>query len=218
MTRLPVESRLCVDRPDLPEYELNRACPVTGEVTGLEAHHIWRRSAGYPSWWVELPDGEVVGNRIMLSSQAHYRVTINKARIVFDNTVFYWEENGERTALRWQPPTMHRRKQDTVKHEYIYDSDGVLGPTFPQEHSIEPGHDCPTCRRRVPLPKKPSSPKTKVFSTRVPIDDVDTFREILGAAAEHSGLKAKAYHEYNTLLVGLTLILQATKEDLPDVG
>src|SRR4051812_26023205 len=159
MTRLPHESRLVIDRPDLPEYELNQACPITGEVTGLENHHLWPRSFGTKSWWVELPDGEVVGNRIRLSSQAHYRVTINKARIVFENTVFYWEENGEREPLRWQPPTMHRRKaaEALIEREENAERRQLESVRAIEAHPVEPGHDCPTCQRRVPLPKKATS-------------------------------------------------------------
>lgn len=218
MTRLPIESRLAVDRPDLPEYELNKACPVTGEVTGLENHHVWRRSAGYPSWWVELPDGTVVGNRINLSSAAHYRLTVNKARIVYEDGVFYWDEAGEKVLLRWQPPRLDGSAR--ALGMTVQDTEGVwvnqdISPSPEFSGEISPGHDCPTCKRRIPLPKKKSSPQTKVFSTRVPIDDVETFSELIDAAAEHAGAKSKPHHVYNTLLVGLALILQTPKEHLP---
>ena len=182
MTRLPIESRLAVDRPDLPEYELNDFCPVTGEPWNLENHHIWRRSAGYPSWWVELPDGEVVGNRIKLSPIAHERVTVNKARIVYEGTVYYWEENGERVPLRWQPPTMHRKTTSI--------------PVRDVEHPVEPGHDCPTCKRRVPIPKKKSSPTTRVFSVRVPVADAGSFDELIESLSEHLGIKSKPHHKF----------------------
>ena len=218
MTRLPIESRLAVDRPDLPEYEINKACPVTGEVTGLENHHVWRRSAGYPSWWVELPDGTVVGNRINLSSAAHYRLTVNKARIVYEDGVFYWDEAGEKIPLRWQPP-----KIDVVALDVgmtVQDTEGVwvnadISPSPEFSGEIPPGEECPSCHRRIPHPKKKSSPQTRVFSTRVPIDDADTFKDLVDAAAEHMGIKERPHHVYNVLLTGVTLVLQSPKEHLP---
>ena len=210
MTRLPVDTRLAVDRPDLPEYELNKACPVTGEITGLENHHLWRRRE-YPSYWVELPTGEIVGNRIMLSSAAHFRVTVNKARIVYEGGLFYWDEAGEKVPLRWQPPTWLGGHIQSVQMEINPD----LQPSANFSGEIPPGEECPSCRRRVPHPKKKSSPQTQVFSTRVPIDDAETFKSMVDAAAEHMGIKAKPHHVYNVLLTGVTLVLQSPKEHLP---
>ena len=83
---------------------------------------------------------------------------------------------------------------------------------LPEVPSIAPGHDCPTCHRRVPHPKKPSSPTSKVVSIRVPIDDVETFEELLDAAAKHCGLADKPHHKYWTVLEGLVLLLQAPGE------
>ena len=82
--------------------------------------------------------------------------------------------------------------------------------TVPQE-----GEECKLCKRRVPHKKKASSPKSKVFSTRVPVDDVDTFNELVDAAAEHMGAKSRPHHVYFTLTTGLALILQSPKEHLP---
>jgi hypothetical protein len=73
---------------------------------------------------------------------------------------------------------------------------------------VSPGHDCPTCKRRVPHPRKPSSPQSKVASIRIPIDDVETFEEQLKAAAEAHGLHDKPHWKYWTVLHGLVLLLQ----------
>lgn len=78
-----------------------------------------------------------------------------------------------------------------------------------------PGEECPSCKRRVPHPKKATSPKTRVFSTRVPIDDAETFTELVDAAAEHHGLSAKAHHRYWCLLYAVTLLLQQPEGELP---
>ena len=74
---------------------------------------------------------------------------------------------------------------------------------------IEPGKDCPTCKRRVPHPKKDTSPATKVVGIRVPTDDADTFAELVDAAAEHLGGKGKPHHRYWTLHYGLVALLQS---------
>lgn len=54
---------------------------------------------------------------------------------------------------------------------------------FTHPDAPTPGHSCPTCLRRVPYPKKPSSPTTKVFSIRVPADDLDALKEVIEAAS-----------------------------------
>lgn len=81
----------------------------------------------------------------------------------------------------------------------------------------QPGETCGFCKRRVPHPKKASTPKSRVWSTRVPLDDkgADTFSELVDAAAEHHGLTSRPYHRYLTLLFAVTLLLQAEKGDLP---
>ena len=86
--------------------------------------------------------------------------------------------------------------------------DAPMGP-------LSEGEPCPTCKRRVPHTKKKTSPKTKVFSARVPVGDVDTFNELVDAAAEHMGAKSRPHHVYFTLTTGLALILQSPKEHLP---
>lgn len=214
MTRLPHESRLVIDRPDLPEYELNKACPVTGEVAGLENHHISPRSFGTKSYWVELPTGEIVGNRINLSSQAHYRVTVNKARIVYEDGVFYWDEAGEKVPLRWQPPTWGEYGEE-IANVFAEGLAGMFIIPKQDEQHLHEGEPCPTCKRRIPKKKKESSPKTSVFSTRVPIDDKETFEDLVDAAAEHHGLTSRSHHRYWILLYGVTLLLQAKPGELP---
>ena len=78
---------------------------------------------------------------------------------------------------------------------------------------IPEGQECPTCRRKVPRAKKPSSPKTKVLSIRIPIDDAEKFGEILAAAAKHDGQYEKPHWQYWTVLRGLVRTLQ----DRPEV-
>ena len=49
--------------------------------------------------------------------------------------------------------------------------------------NLSPGSKCPSCERRIPYPKKASSPKTRVLSIRVPADDYDALKEVIEAAS-----------------------------------
>jgi hypothetical protein len=73
---------------------------------------------------------------------------------------------------------------------------------------IEPGHTCPTCERRVPHPKKPSSPDTRVFSYRVPVDDAEAHAETRDAAAAFLGTQGRPHDVYWTLTFALAAVLQ----------
>lgn len=111
MTRLPIESWDITPRFDIPPYSLNTVCPVTGEITGLEDHHIWRRSftaLGQDNrelYWIEYKDhsysgqGVVVKNRVALSPEAHQRITANIARLEYRGTELYYIEKGEEKLL-----------------------------------------------------------------------------------------------------------------------
>ena len=77
---------------------------------------------------------------------------------------------------------------------------------------IPEGETCPRCMRRVPKKKKPGSPVTKVVSIRVPIDDAETFQELMEAAARHAGLHSKAHWQFWTVHRGLVRVLQDPPE------
>lgn len=77
------------------------------------------------------------------------------------------------------------------------------------------GELCTTCERRVPHKKKASTPTSKVWSTRVPIGDSDSFSELVDAAAAHHGLTSKPHHRFWTMQYALVLLLQAEPGDLP---
>jgi hypothetical protein len=114
VTRLPVDSWDVRPRFDIPPYELNTICPITGETSGLEDHHIFRRSftglgeANKDLFWVEYLDREdnphtpvwvIVKNRVNLSSEAHYRITINRARLEYRGEDLWYIEDGEERKL-----------------------------------------------------------------------------------------------------------------------
>lgn len=94
-----------------------------------------------------------------------------------------------------------------------WNTDEPAGTVILPGTPVEEGETCPVCLRRKPHAKKPSSPKTKVSSVRVPIDDVESFEEIVDAAAAHLGFKESPHWRYRTLLAGLVLALQEPADD-----
>lgn len=72
----------------------------------------------------------------------------------------------------------------------------------------EPGQDCPTCNRRVPLPKTDKTPPTKHKGYWVPADEYDAHLEILETAAKHLGCYEQAFWEFKTAALALYLVLQ----------
>ena len=113
MTRLPVDSWEVTHRLDVPPYELNTICPVTGGMSGLEDHHIFRRSftalgrGNEELYWVEYVEeresglrvSHVVKNRVALSPEAHLRITTNVARLEYRGTDLYYIEDEEEKLL-----------------------------------------------------------------------------------------------------------------------
>ena len=79
---------------------------------------------------------------------------------------------------------------------------------------VAPGDRCPSCERRVPLPKKSTSPTSEVVSLRTPPDTKDQFRETLEAVAEHWGLLGKPFHLYWTINYMLAEALAAPPKEL----
>lgn len=102
---------------------------------------------------------------------------------------------------------------DFLEHEAAEDYAEISAEMVPPVPAVSEGSDCPTCKRRVPYKRKPSSPKTQVLSIRIPITDSDEFKEMLDAAATHAGLKDKPHHQYWTILRGLVLLLQGPAGD-----
>jgi len=80
------------------------------------------------------------------------------------------------------------------------------------DHQLEPGQPCPTCERRIPYPRKDTSPDTRSFTLRVPIDEAEEFEEIFEAAAKHIGAHSNPHWRYRTALWGLVLALQSLGE------
>lgn len=86
-------------------------------------------------------------------------------------------------------------------------ADGIAGSVW-----AEPGHDCPTCNRRIPYPKTDKTPTNRPFSFRIPEEHRDTFRETLEATSRHIGIHDRPFWQWNTVNAGLVLLLQGEKD------
>lgn len=192
MTRLPTDSWNVTARPDLPAYELNELCPVTGLKYGLEDHHLWRRSFGKDfrdAWWVELEDGTVVPNRVNLSQDAHGMVTRNEARIEYEDGTFWWCERDK--DLPFGEGFAHYDRISPLAPQpgppMQLDTEGGETPWNHVTHSHVDEEPCPRCKGAGKVTKKPKSqeplearPKATV-SIRVPKDHLEDGAEVLGA-------------------------------------
>ena len=72
----------------------------------------------------------------------------------------------------------------------------------------EPGSTCPTCERRIPYPRKDSTPTTRTKSYRIPVDEVDAHEQVLEAASKHLGTFGRPYYPFQTYTLALALVLQ----------
>lgn len=78
---------------------------------------------------------------------------------------------------------------------------------------IHPGDTCPTCARRLPFPKKETSPKTRPLAYRIPLDEADAHLEVIDAVAELIGVTGEKYHRYKTMNFALIAVLQGARLD-----
>lgn len=76
------------------------------------------------------------------------------------------------------------------------------------EHPIHPGDTCPTCTRRVPYPRKETSPTTKPIAYRAPLDEYDAHLEVIDAVAELLGVKQEKYHRFKAISYACAAVLQ----------
>jgi hypothetical protein len=74
---------------------------------------------------------------------------------------------------------------------------------------VHPGEKCPTCERKVPHPKRATSPTSKTKSFRLPLDVADSYDELVEAAAEHLGIAKEPFAHFNAVNAGLVLVLQS---------
>ena len=75
-------------------------------------------------------------------------------------------------------------------------------------HGLLPGQECPGCHRKLPHPKKESSPDTKTVSYRLPVDEADAHEEAWAAAGEYLGVDGQKFEKFKVLSLALALVLQ----------
>ncbi len=73
---------------------------------------------------------------------------------------------------------------------------------------IAPGDTCNSCGRRVPHPKKSTSPTTKPIAYRAPLDEYESHLEVIDAVAELLGVKQEKFHRYKTISYAMAAVLQ----------
>lgn len=83
-----------------------------------------------------------------------------------------------------------------------------LPPDPVELRGVEPGDECPTCNRKVPHPRKTSSPESKPVSYRVPMDEIDAHRVVLEEAAKHLGTAGRPHEIFWTYTYALAAVLQ----------
>jgi hypothetical protein len=93
---------------------------------------------------------------------------------------------------------------DMDKHGNLVD---ILGDHV-ISHELQPGQTCEACKRKIPHPKKPSSPTTKPVSYRVPLDEVQAHQETLEAAAHFVGVAEQPFSHFKVYTLALALLLQ----------
>lgn len=91
-----------------------------------------------------------------------------------------------------------------------------IDPAAVGDGAPEPGTKCPTCDRRVNHPRKDTSPTSRPFSYRVPVDEAEAHEEVSQAAAEHLGVYERPHWRYQLNTIAYAAVLQDAS--LKDVG
>ena len=124
------------------------------------------------------------------------------------------------SLLASEPPTLTEPGQQSRERDdphgpaanAVETRQNVALPTSPGSVSVAPGTKCPSCERRVPHERKPTTPKTKTVAYRVPVDDAPTHIEMVDAVAEHLGVADKPYHRWAAITMALAIALQTPIE------
>jgi len=77
-----------------------------------------------------------------------------------------------------------------------------------QPETPKPGQTCAVCNRRVPHPKKETTPTTRPVSYRVPLEELEAHRDVLTEAAKHLGTHERPYWQFWTYTYALARVLQ----------
>lgn len=80
-------------------------------------------------------------------------------------------------------------------------------PKWHQPHP-EPGETCERCNRKVPHPRKESSPTSKTFAYRVPLDEAEAHADVLDQAQRFVGCAEQPFSSFKVVALALALVLQ----------
>ena len=98
---------------------------------------------------------------------------------------------------------------DETPHEYVVGGhEKFETPVVPVQDVVHPGDTCALCKRRVPHPKKPTTPTTKPVAYRVPLDEYDAHLEVIDVVAELLGVKEEPYHRFKAISYAMAVVLQ----------
>ena len=203
-----------------------RACGVRHRA--LEAHHLVPRSQGGddvgPNIFALCPPchhalthsggyaAKLVGERIrhnMSPSELNYVLRkIGRGRM---DKRYPLKNSGSHSSSLSEPERAGASSPNWEETAAEPSQGRAPQPGIPSEtpYWIEPGKDCPTCKRRVPHPKKESSPTSAVFSHRGPLDSKDEYNEILEAAAKHGGMGTEQKFWKHEAIIRMCAVLLA---------
>ena len=75
-------------------------------------------------------------------------------------------------------------------------------------HELPPGTTCEACKRKIPYPRKETSPLSKTFSYRVPADEAVAHQELMEEAARYVGVAEQPFERFKLLALAVALVLQ----------
>ncbi len=92
----------------------------------------------------------------------------------------------------------------------MFDPNGDL---IPDSHRHEPaeGETCGLCKRKVPHARKETSPTSKTFSYRVPLDEAEAHADTLAVVERYVGTSEQPFAQFKMLALALALVLQDEK-------
>jgi len=244
MTKLPVEQV----RIGKGLFPTGKKSPAYGglcanpncDYLATERHHIVRRShLGGPFDYVEI-DGEPQPNICGLCWLCHNAVTEGKAQITWVDGCWYWEIGTDHLrplddalGLEASPPSQAEsiveRGQEAGREIPVAGSlaEGVSplansgeAGSLPPFSQVSPGTTCPTCERRVPHPKKETSPTNvrQLNLGQAPADFVNEIKNRLDEQAEAWGFKEQPHHRLKVLDLALEFSQAVTGDAAQNVA
>ena len=93
----------------------------------------------------------------------------------------------------------------------VTDEPGFRPETLSTIEGPAPGEECFVCKRRVPYPKRESSPVTLTRSYRVPLDEAEAHGDVLETAAKFLGVYEQPHWVFKCYSLALALVLQDEK-------